>query len=119
MPPFADAGPDLAIAANTTLQLDATASFAHDGSALTYQWKIIQEPNGPSATISDPTFPTATLDPRKNGVHLLQLTVSDGQRFSKPDSILLSSTNTRPVARAGSDVLMQPRIGSIGRFGLR
>ncbi len=101
--PAADAGPPQTVAIRETVQLDASGTTDANGAAgLLYSWTVLKDPNGNKANFSDPTSPTPTFTFSKFGEHVLQLTVSDGER-SHVDTILLNTINTRPFANAGPE----------------
>ncbi len=101
--PVANAGADQSGTVGTTLTLDGSGSSDVDGDALTYQWALTTKPANSTATLSDPTAvnPTFVLD--KPGTYTAQLIVHDGTIASDPDTITISTLNTKPVADAGDD----------------
>jgi hypothetical protein len=101
--PVAHAGSDQSGVVGQTLQLDGGSSSDVDGDALTYQWTLTTKPAGSNAGVTNPTSvtPTVTLD--KAGSYAGQLVVNDGTVNSAPDTVLLSTTNSAPVANAGPD----------------
>jgi RHS repeat-associated protein len=104
--PAADAGPPQTVAIGDTVQLDATGTTDANGDALTYSWTVLEDPNGNKPKFSDPASPTPTFTFSKFGEHVLQVTVSDGER-SDVDTVLLTTINTRPFANPGPE---QPAI---------
>ena len=101
--PSADAGPDQAVSANDTVQLDAVGSSDPDSDPLTYLWTMHEKPNGPGGVLSDPTAQNPTFLAKKAGDYLIGLIVTDGNFESAPDTILVSTNNIAPVANAGGD----------------
>jgi RHS repeat-associated protein len=99
-PPVADAGNDQSATVTTLITLDGSGSFDVDGDTLTYQWSLTA-PVGSSATLSSTTVirPTFTID--KTGTYTAQLIVNDGTVNSAPDTVVISTTNSKPVADAG------------------
>jgi RHS repeat-associated protein len=102
-PPVANAGPDQSAAAGATVTLDGSGSSDVDGDALSYQWSLLSVPVGSAATLSDPAAiqPAFTVD--KPGAYTAQLIVHDGAVASPPDTVMVSTLNTSPVANAGPD----------------
>lgn len=102
-PPVANAGPDQTAPVATTITLDATGSSDVDGDALTYQWAIKSAPLGSGVALSDPSAvqPTFVID--QPGSYVLQLVVKDGAAVSEPDTVVVSTVNSAPVANAGAD----------------
>jgi YD repeat-containing protein len=100
--PIANAGPDQSAALGSSATLDGSASHDPEGAALTYTWSLTGRPAGSAATLSgsDTVNPSFTLD--RPGNYIAQLIVSDGQLASAPDTVTLSTTNSRPVANAGA-----------------
>jgi len=101
--PIADAGGAQSATVGTLVQLDGTNSFDVDGNALSYQWGLTTTPVGSTATLSDPNIaqPTFTID--KPGTYAAQLVVNDGIASSVPDTVQVSTVNSKPVADAGAD----------------
>jgi hypothetical protein len=101
--PVAHAGADQSGAVTTVIHLDGSQSSDVDGNPLTYQWSLTSKPVSSTVTLSAPTTvnPTLTLD--KPGTYTIQLIVNDGTVNSAPASMTISTTNSPPVANAGSD----------------
>jgi hypothetical protein len=102
-PPLANAGPDQTAPIAATVTLDASGSTDGDGDALTFLWTFLTQPAGSGAWLSDPTAvnPTSVVD--EPGTYVLQLIVHDGEAASPPDTVQVSTVNSRPVADAGAD----------------
>jgi len=102
-PPTADAGPDQTVAVNTVVTLDAGGSTDVDGDFLVYHWELIQVPTGSAATLSDVNalMPAFTVD--LPGRYVAELRVNDGTVDSDPDTVMVDTLNSPPVADAGVD----------------
>lgn len=100
--PSADAGPDQTVAINETVTLDGAGSTDVDGDALTYRWTLTA-PAGSGATLSDPLAIRPTFVVDVGGTYVAELVVSDGKEESGPDTVLLYTVNSAPVADAGPD----------------
>ena len=101
--PVANAGPDQTTFAGQTVQLNGSASTDVDGNALTYAWSFLSRPGGSTATISNPTTVNPTFVADRFGTYVVQLIVNDGFVDSSPDTVVISTQNTPPVANAGPD----------------
>lgn len=104
-PPVADAGPDQAVVAGQAVLLEGTASFDADGDAISYRWAITSQPAGSTATLLGETTDLPTLIVDRAGTYVVQLIVADDSLESVPDTVTISTTNTPPVANAGTDQL--------------
>ncbi|MBI3796843.1 MAG: hypothetical protein HY268_07735, partial [Deltaproteobacteria bacterium] len=101
--PVAHAGPDQTGIVAQTIQLNGSGSSDVDGDLLTYQWTLTGRPAGSSATVTNSTSvtPTVTLD--KPGNYTGRLVVNDGTVNSAPDTVVISTVNSAPIAQAGPD----------------
>jgi hypothetical protein len=102
-PPVADAGPDQTVAVGQTVALDGGGSTDVDGDALSYAWTLLSRPPGSAAALSDPVAVDPTLVADVAGSYEVQLVVSDGLAGSAPDTVLVTTRNSPPVADAGPD----------------
>ncbi len=108
-PPDADAGTDETHVVGDPVELDGTRSSDPDGDFLTYQWEVVQVPEGSSVTtasLSDPTAPRPTFTIDVPGTYVFLLTVSDGRETST-DTVIITTQNSAPVADAGPDQTAQ------------
>ncbi len=101
--PLADSGKDQTAYVGTTVLLDGTASSDADGDTLTFQWSLISAPVGSSTTIGSVNSSTTSLAIDLPGTYQVQLIVNDGVLNSEPSIVLISTTNSAPVADAGPD----------------
>lgn len=101
--PTSNAGPDQTRPLGSTVHLDGTGSSDPDGDALTFAWTLTSKPATSTATLTGATtaLPTFVLD--KAGTYQIQLVVSDGNLTSTTDIVIVSTTNSAPVADAGPD----------------
>jgi hypothetical protein len=100
-PPVAVAGPGQTVAVGATVTLNGNGSHDADGDPLTYSWTLITRPAGSNAVLTGATTPTPTFVADKKGNFVAQLVVNDGKVNSLPDTVTISTSNTRPVANAG------------------
>jgi len=114
--PIANAGPDQSAAVGAHVSLDGAASSDVDGDALTYEWQLLEVPANSAAAVlnADPASPAADFVVDRAGRYVAQLTVRDAQSASSPDSMIVSTINSAPVARAGADITA--RIGQFLEF---
>jgi PKD domain len=102
-PPVAKAGPDQTVAVGTIVHLDGSQSSDVDGDPLTFNWAITAAPAGSLAILSDPTSVRPTFVVDTSGTYTVQLLVNDGTVNSNADTVVISTINSRPVAKAGPD----------------
>jgi hypothetical protein len=102
-PPVANAGDDRTVALNTMAQLDGSGSTDADGDALTFAWTILDRPAASQTALDDATAVRPTLLIDAPGTYVLQLVVHDGQTASAPDTVVLRTDNSPPMADAGPD----------------
>jgi hypothetical protein len=102
-PPTVRAGLDQTAPVGTTVQLDGSTSSDPDGDLLTYQWTLVAKPAGSTATLTKPTSVSPSLKLDKAGSYTVRLVVHDGKVPSLPDTVILSTLNSAPIANAGPD----------------
>ena len=102
--PVANAGTDVTIPFGETHTLSGALSYDPDEDTLTYDWTVINRPVDSIATLSDPTGMEPTFRPDKQGTYTIRLIVSDGEFYSAPNYINITTTNHKPVAEAGNGI---------------
>jgi RHS repeat-associated protein len=102
-PPVANAGPDQTVYVEDIVQLDGSGSSDVDNDSLTYNWSISSVPAGSLTTLSDPTIANPTIAIDLPGTYVVQLIVNDGTVDSIPDTVVINTLNSRPVAEAGEN----------------
>ena len=107
-PPVANAGPDQTVLVTQPVLLDGTSSSDVDNDSLTFLWSFISIPSGSIAILSDPTSPTPDFLVDLPGAYDVQLIVNDGNANSVPDTVLINTQNSKPVADAGPDQTVPP-----------
>ena len=104
IPPIANAGPDQSIHANGIVTLDGSVSSDPDGNPITYAWSFLSLPVGSSAAFSNPAAVNPTFVADQPGDYQVQLIVTDSLgAASQPDQVVISTTNSAPIAEAGAD----------------
>ncbi|MDN3616923.1 PKD domain-containing protein [Vibrio gallaecicus] len=76
----------------TSALLDATASTDGNDDTITYEWKVVSQPENSTATLSNSTDAQPNFTPDLIGDYVLSLAVSDGEFTSKDEYIRLSAT---------------------------
>jgi len=113
--PVADAGDDKTVRPDDLVNLDGTASSDSDENyPLSYTWQIITQPAGSSANLSgaDTSTPSFTVD--MDGDYTIQLVVTDALGAeSEPDTVIISTVNSKPVANAGDDQFLDTGLSTI------
>jgi RHS repeat-associated protein len=106
-PPVANAGPDQTVFVNSTVHLNGAGSSDVDGDPLTYQWTLTNVPPGSAAQLSDPSAVAPTFTADVKGVYVAQLIVNDGHVDSTPDTVVISTQNSPPIANPGPNQTVQ------------
>lgn len=101
--PVANAGADASAVVGGIVTLDGTGSTDVDGDVLTYAWSLTSVPPGSLAAIDVPTAVAPHFNVDRTGTYVAQLIVSDGTVASAADTVVVTTRNSAPVARAGAD----------------
>src|SRR5262249_47950840 len=103
--PMADAGPDGSAAPGRPISLDGTGSRDPNGTAVIYNWRIVEQPPGSNPTLSNATAARPTFTTDAPGPYVIALTCSDGSLTSPVDQVVITvdNGNLPPVANAGPD----------------
>ena len=103
--PRANAGPDASAAPGRAIMLDGTASRDPNNTAVTYSWRIVEQPPGSRPTLPNATSAKPTFTADVAGRYVLALICSDGRLTSTVDQvvIIVATGNLPPVANAGPD----------------
>jgi len=104
--PRADAGPDQTVPLGSAVALDGSGSLDVDGDAMSFAWSLTTVPPGSGATLDDPAAEAPGFTADVAGTYVAQLVVSDGALDSAPDTVVVDTSNTRPVANAGLDMAL-------------
>jgi len=102
-PPIANAGADQTVLVGAMVQLDGRGSSDVDGDHLTFRWSFVSRPPGSHATLTDDTAPSPAFVVGLPGRYDVQLVVNDGTVDSRPDTVIIDTRNSRPIAHAGAD----------------
>jgi len=101
--PVADAGPDQRRIFGKIVTLDGSGSSDVDGDALTFLWSFSAKPEESAAELDDPTAISPAFAVDAFGDYVVQLIVNDGTHDSAPDTVIVTTENTPPIADAGPD----------------
>ena len=115
--PVAEAGENIALAADATVELDGRASYDAEGDNLTYHWSFDRVPEGSELASREMPFArndnggasTSSFTPDAMGTFVIRLEVGDGKVRSSPDFVVVTAQDpeSRPVASAGSDRVVE------------
>jgi hypothetical protein len=79
--------------------LDGGQSFDPDEDPITYQWDLITAPEGSHAALSSDHGSRIFLATDVSGMHLVRLTVSDGEFTSDPDIVRVNNSVGNPTSQ--------------------
>ncbi len=109
--PYAHAGTDRTVAIGEVVRLDASRSAHRQAMPLALRWEIISAPEGSQVQVRDAHSLYGSFEVDLAGQYVAQLTVTDRDGNQSYDEVLINTSNSRPVANAGADVLA--RIGDV------
>ncbi len=112
--PVANAGLDQSVYLSQRVLLDGAHSSDVDGDALTYAWQFLQRPAGSGAVLERPDEVNPSFMPDVAGQYVIELIVDDGSVSGPPDTVVISTVNSRPVAVAGPD--QSARVGETAQL---
>lgn len=99
--PSANAGADQSVPLGAQVTLDGSGSLDPEGAPLGYAWSFTSRASGSAAVLSGANTASPQFSADKPGSYVVQLIVSDGTLSSAPDTVVVSTLNSRPVADAG------------------
>ena len=102
-PPVANAGADQTVAGGAVVQLNGTRSADVDGDPLSYLWEFVQVPSGSTGTLAGANTVSPTFVADRRGLFVVRLTVSDPSGAMTSDEVSITTSNSAPVANAGTD----------------
>ena len=114
LPPAANAGPDQTLSLPVAyVTLDGSSS-KDDVSVASLNWTLVSGPG--KAIIQHPTKLVTNVTDLTVGAYTFKLTVTDGNKNSNADTVLVTvkqDTNVAPVARAGGDRKVSLPVGVV------
>jgi hypothetical protein len=107
--PIADAGANQNVMLGETVTLNGNGSSDADGDPLTYLWSITSQPAGSSVNLDNTQIEQPRFIADAAGTFEIELVVNDGTIDSNADSVsvIVTETNSAPVANAGPDKTIQ------------
>lgn len=100
--PLASAGPAQCVSAGDTVTLNGSGSNDADKDPLSYRWSFVWRPAGSSASLSSRAIVNPTFIVDEPGTYVVQLIVNDGMQDSAADTVIITTGNSRPVAKASA-----------------
>lgn len=89
--------------------LDASKSYDADDNEISYEWLLIQKPEGSNAQLTSANTVLSSITPDVAGQYGVKLIVSDGLEYHElTDSFDATKANLPPVSNAGRDIVTNP-----------
>lgn len=101
VPPVADAGAAQTVHPVVSVTLNGSQSYDPNGLSITYSWSL-QAPAGSNAVLSDTHAANPSFTADIMGTYTATLVVNDGFLNSDPAIVIINTSNSAPVANAGS-----------------
>lgn len=96
-------GPSATVGVGDLITLDAEGSYDPDGNRMTYQWRMLQKPDGSTAELAGVTTALPTFTADQAGPYMVALNVTDshGESSSREAVVIVfaKTENHAPVAR--------------------
>ncbi|MFC3033723.1 PKD domain-containing protein [Pseudoalteromonas fenneropenaei] len=109
--PVAAISPVSGAKVNQKVSLDAAASYDPEGSPLSYNWELIEQPGFDNLFAADTSTPYFT--PSQEGIYVVQLVVSDETQSSTPVTVRIPvELDLPPVAKISGDPSRQTTVGT-------
>lgn len=105
--PAANAGVNQTVKHGDLVMLTGTGTDPQ-GLPLTFHWSMTSRPSASSAVLSSTTAPRPTFTADFPGQYIVQLIVNNGYLNSAASTVTITTTNTAPVANAGTDQTVRP-----------
>ena len=99
--PTANAGLNQTVKHGATVTLDGSGTDPQN-LPLTFRWSFTTKPAGSAAVLSNAGAAKPTFVADVPGTYIVQLIVSNGSLSSAPATVTINTTNTPPVANAGT-----------------
>lgn len=103
--PRADAGPDQTVTLDAAVTVSGYASTDANGDPLSFAWNLVATPAGSRATVV-PSGAEARFVTDVPGDYVLSLRVTDGHLWSAPDTVIVTTSNSAPIANAGTNQIV-------------
>jgi len=84
-----------------TVTLDGSGSYDPEGAPLTYQWLVIDAPEGAAVSFASPTSVSTTVKLPQSGIYIFDLVVNDGKIDSLADSVIVTALPPPPKSGGG------------------
>lgn len=101
--PVANAGADQTVRQGDTVFLNGSGSSDVDGDNLLFSWSFLSLPANSQASLLNANTVNPKFIADEPGVYEALLVVNDGHSDSLADAVVVSTSNSIPVAHAGSD----------------
>jgi len=103
--PVADAGDNMTVHCGTLTAIDGSSSVdPEENYPLNYAWTLLSKPALSAVSLQNDTSEAATITPDASGDYVIELVVTNASDIpSLPVSVVVTATNTQPIADAGSD----------------
>jgi hypothetical protein len=88
--PAADAGPDRTVPRGTLVRLHGRDAEDGQGDRLTFSWRFLEKPAGSLTVLVGARMALPIFLADRDGLYVIELVVSDGQRESAPDRVRIT-----------------------------